>query len=71
MKSQSILRLSALAFGSLLLSGCTTETWYEGVKRGAENQCRQAVPPDADQCLSRLNTRTCDEYNKARSGQQQ
>jgi PBP1b-binding outer membrane lipoprotein LpoB len=71
MKSQFILRLSALAFGSLLLSGCTTEAWYEGVKRGAENQCRQAVPPDADQCLSRLNTRTYDDYSKARSGQQQ
>ena len=65
------LRLSALVFSSLLLSGCATEAWYEGVKRGAENQCREAVPPDADQCLSRLNTRTYDEYSKARSGQQQ
>ena len=66
-----ILRLSALAFGTLLLSGCTTEAWYEGVKRGAEIQCRQAVPPDAEQCLSRLNTRSYDEYEKARSGQRQ
>jgi hypothetical protein len=71
MRSQFILLLSALAFGSLLLPGCTTEAWYEGVKRGADNQCRHAVPPDADQCLSRLNTRTYDEYRKARSGQQQ
>lgn len=65
------LRLLALVVGSLLLFGCTTEAWYEGVKRGAENQCRQSSPPDAEQCLSRLNTKNYDDYGKERSGQKQ
>ncbi|MDP3540390.1 MAG: hypothetical protein Q8S26_16970 [Azonexus sp.] len=69
--SQRILRLTRLIFGSLLLFGCTTEGWYEGVKRGGENQCRQSAPADAEQCLSRLNTKSYDEYGKERSGQKQ
>jgi hypothetical protein len=71
MTIRHILRLSIFAFCTLLLSGCTTGAWYEGVKRGAENQCHQAIPPDADQCLSRLNTKSYDEYDKVRSGQRQ
>lgn len=62
-----MLRLSTLALFSLLLCGCSTEAWYEGVKRGAESQCRQANPADSEQCLSRLNTKRYDEYDKARS----
>ncbi|MGA9394897.1 MAG: hypothetical protein WCA83_00445 [Azonexus sp.] len=69
MKSTLIPCLNGLALCCLLLSGCTTEAWYEGVRRGAESQCRQSIPADAEQCLSRLNTRSYDEYNKARTAQ--
>lgn len=69
MKSTLTPCLNGLALFSLLFSGCSAEAWYEGVKRGAESQCRQSIPADAEQCLSRLNTRSYDEYNKARSGQ--
>ena len=69
MKSTLAPYLNGLALCSLLFSGCTSEAWYEGVKRSAESQCRQSIPADAEQCLSRLNTRSYDEYNKARSGQ--
>ena len=69
MNPRSAFRLSALAFCSLLLSGCTTEAWYEGVKKGGENQCRQSSPADPEHCVSRLNNKPYDEYAKERSGQ--
>ena len=69
MKSTLAPYLNSLALCSLLLSGCSTEAWYEGVRRGAESQCRQTNPADPEPCLSRLNTKGYDEYNKARSGQ--
>ena len=62
-----MLRPGTLVLCSLLLCGCSTEAWYEGVRRGSESQCRQANPADPEQCLSRLNTKRYDEYDKVRS----
>lgn len=69
MKINTILRRCTVLLVSLLLSACTTQAWYEGVKQGAAEQCRQTSPADPEACLSRLNTKSYDEYNKERSGQ--
>jgi len=49
-----------------LLLGCTTKSWYEGVKQGAENECRIQPQSAMDSCLERLNKRSYEDYEKAR-----
>jgi hypothetical protein len=49
-----------------MLSGCTTQAWYEGFKAGAENECHKQPPGAAADCLSRLNKKTPEEYDKER-----
>jgi hypothetical protein len=55
-----------LMAASLLVAGCTTEAWYEGVKQSAQDECRRQPAGAAEQCLSRLNKQTYQEYEKAR-----
>ena len=50
----------------MLLGGCTTQAWYEGVKISAENECKKQPLGAATDCLSRLNRKTYDEYQKDR-----
>ena len=57
-----------IALSSLLSAGCTTEAWYESMRRGAENECRKQPASTADDCLSRLNKQTYQDYEKERSG---
>lgn len=52
---------------SLLMAGCTTEAWYEGMRRKAENDCRAQPAGAAEECLARLNTRSYGEYEKERT----
>ncbi|WP_295449667.1 hypothetical protein [uncultured Thiodictyon sp.] len=52
----------------LFISACTTEAWYEGVRTGAENECRNQPGSAAAECLSRLNKKTYQEYEKERLG---
>ena len=49
------------------ITGCTTQSWYEGGKYGAENNCRNQPPSEIDRCFETLNTLTYEEYIKARS----
>lgn len=60
----------ALALCCLLvhLAGCSTEAWYEGMKRGAENECYRLPPGESEACLKRVNDKTYQEYEKERSG---
>jgi hypothetical protein len=51
----------------LLLSGCTTQAWYQGFKIGAENECYKQPPGAVADCLSRLNKKSQQEYEKERS----
>lgn len=51
----------------LAVSGCTKQAWYAGAKQGAENECRQQAPSEMDRCLERLNKKTYEDYEKARS----
>lgn len=55
-------------FAPLLLASCATEAWYEGMKRSAEIECRKQPATSADECLSRLNKQSYQEYEKERSG---
>ncbi len=53
---------------AILLAGCSTQTWYEGFRMGAESQCIRQ-PPGADvACRDRVNQKTYDEYVKERAG---
>lgn len=61
--------LVLMAFTISTMSGCTTQSWYEGVKEGARNNCRSQPPGEVESCLEKLNTKTYEEYEKARSGQ--
>lgn len=53
----------------LAIPGCTTQVWYEGVKQGAENNCRSQPPSESERCLENLNKKTYEEYEKERSYQ--
>jgi len=51
------------------IAGCTTQSWYEGAKQGAENNCRNQPPVESERCLENLNKKSYEEYEKERSGQ--
>lgn len=51
----------------MLLGGCTTQTWYEGVKISAENECNKQPPGAAADCLARLNRKPYEAYEKERT----
>ena len=37
------------------LTACTTQAWYDGMQRRAENQCDSQPPGAREDCLARLN----------------
>ena len=51
----------------LWLSGCTTQSWYEGFKMGAESECYKQPPGATADCLGRLNKKSHEEFEKERS----
>ncbi len=51
----------------LLLSACTQQAWYEGMKVGAENDCNKQPPGAREDCLNRLNRQSYDRYEKERA----
>ncbi len=69
MRIENKITLALVVSIFLAVCGCTTEAWYEGVKRGAENNCRSQPPAEVDECMEKLNKKTYDEYEKERSGQ--
>jgi hypothetical protein len=50
------------------LLGCTKQAWYEGVKQGAENECRYQPQSAMESCLERLNKRSYQDYEQERTG---
>jgi hypothetical protein len=62
-----IKHLSLLLFITLWLGGCSMQSWYEGMKTGAENECRSQQPGAAEDCLSRVNRKTYEEYENERT----
>jgi len=65
MKNRAIPAL-VLALASVL-SGCTSQAWYEGAKVGAQNECRKQPPGAAEECLARVNKKSYEQYEKERS----
>ena len=65
MKNRAIPAL-VLALASVL-SGCTSQAWYEGAKVGAQNECRKQPPGAAEECLARVNKKPYEQYEKERS----
>ena len=51
---------------SLLNSACSTQAWYEGMNRRAENECEKQPPGAREECLSRVNKKPYDAYDKER-----
>ena len=52
-----------LALGILLLSGCTSRSWYEGFQAQQRLQCDRYVERyEAQRCLEKVNQLTYDQY---------
>ena len=51
----------------LMMAGCSTQAWYEGFKVAAENDCYMQPPGAIAECLSRVNKKSHDDYEKERS----
>ena len=60
-----------LACATLLISGCTTQAWYESMKQSAFNECEKQAPGARDDCLNRVNKKPYDDYAKERAAQKQ
>ena len=61
--SFSLVWIMALA----ALGGCSTQAWYEGVKRSAEIECNKQPAGAMESCSSRVNKKPYDDYEKERS----
>jgi uncharacterized lipoprotein len=60
---------SMFFLATALLAGCSTQAWYEGVRRGAENDCNRQAPGAAEQCRAGVTTKNYDAYEKERAAQ--
>lgn len=69
MKTKQTIVLIWLTLVIASTTGCTTQSWYEGVKQGAENNCRNQPTTASERCLDNLNKKTYEAYEKERSGQ--
>ncbi|GAB2180612.1 hypothetical protein DLREEDagrD3_08350 [Denitratisoma sp. agr-D3] len=69
MKTKQAAVIVGLTFLTATVTACSTQAWYEGVKRGAENNCRSQPPGESERCLEKLNKQSYEEYEKERSGQ--
>ena len=67
MKHRNQVLAFPLAVASVLLSACTTQAWYQGIKTGAENECLNQPPGAAEQCMERLNKKSYEEYQRERA----
>lgn len=60
--------LGIALFTAGCMVSCTTEAWYESGKRNAELKC-QGLPQAAyEECMSRINQKSYQEYKKERPG---
>ena len=56
-----------VCIAALGMAGCSTRNWYEGMKLGAENDCQKQPPGAREDCLSQLNKKSYDAYEKERA----
>lgn len=67
MTINALSKLFVLALVAALIGGCTTQAWYEGMKQSAVNNCDKQPPGARDECLSRVNQKPYDDYEKERA----
>lgn len=49
-----------------LISACTAQSWYEGSKASARQQCAQLPPGSYEDCMSRVNRQSYESYEQER-----
>lgn len=52
-----------------LLSACSAQAWYEGLRIGAENECNRQPPGAVEPCRARIPQDNYDAYEKERGAQ--
>ncbi len=61
---------TATALASLLLAatlgGCSTAAWYESARASAEAQCQQQPAGAYEECMSRVNRKSYEDYRRDR-----
>lgn len=65
------LRLLILPAVLPLVAGCTAQAWYDSARLGAEAQCQQQPAGAREECLSRVNARSYDDYRREREAVKQ
>jgi hypothetical protein len=66
-----VLTAVALALPSLLASACSSQAWYEGARASAEAQCRAQPAGAYEECMSRLDQRSYEDYRREREAVKQ
>lgn len=57
----------ARLLGLLVLAGCTTQAWYEGLRENERQRCRGLPDPqEAQRCLREVEQRTYEDYRRER-----
>ncbi len=69
MREKQFIAYILYTFLILAISSCTTQAWYESVKQGAANNCRNEPPSESERCLENLNKQSYQEYKKNRSNE--
>jgi len=69
MRCRSLILVLSVGCAAIAVAGCSTKAWYEGMRLGAQNDCRRQPSGEAEQCLSRVNTMTYEDYERKRQGQ--
>jgi hypothetical protein len=52
---------------ALLLQGCTTRAWYDGLQHSARQACLSQPSSEQARCEARLNRQDFDSYEKQRA----
>jgi hypothetical protein len=65
--SKNLVLITLMSTLIVEISGCTKQAWYEGLKQGAENECRHQPPGEIDRCLERVYKKSYEEYEKERT----
>jgi hypothetical protein len=61
------MRTTVALFCTLLAAGCSSQAWYEGMREGARQQCRQTPDAGAAQdCTDKVNRQTWEGYKAER-----
>jgi hypothetical protein len=67
-KFRLMLTLVGLA---LAASGCTSRAWYEGAQRSVAAECNRQGALSPPECVSGMNDKPFDSYEKERASKQQ